>query len=125
MRRSLNRGLGPPQRAVGLPISLLKKETEELLGFAGIRHPRASYITAEGWMSREIEVANARMAAVSVIEGDEEDLGIWSDEDLVVELALPVSKADTYGRGKPRRLRCSCRATSFSQCAARVLLEHI
>ena len=43
IRRSLNRGLGPPQRGLELPISLLKKETEELLGFAGIRHQRASY----------------------------------------------------------------------------------
>ena len=62
-------------------------------------------------------MADARMATVSIIEGNEEDLGIWSDKDLVVELALPVSKADTYGRGKPRRLRCSCKEISFSRRA--------
>ena len=62
MRRGLNRGLGPPQRAVELPLSHLQEETDQLRSRASIEQPKASYVTAVGWMSREIEVANAKMA---------------------------------------------------------------
>ena len=69
-------------------------------------------------MSRQIAVTNARMAAGQVIVGDEQDLGIWDDEDSVVELVLPVFKSDTFSKGKPRRLLRSGKETGFSCCAS-------
>jgi len=118
-RRSVLRGLGPPTRATELPLELLGDETPEILEVADILHPRASYVVAEGWMTREIEVANSRLACAKIITPDS------GNQTLVVELCLPVSKADTRGFGKARRLRCCCGELEEEDCAAHVLAQHI
>ena len=67
----------------------------------------ASYVVAEAWLLREIEIANAELGDVRDVsdEAETED----ADHRLrVVELSLPVSKADYRGRGPRRRLRCEC-----------------
>ena len=40
----------------------------------------------------------------------------------MMELCLPVSKADTEGKGTKRRLRCTCGGRAPMNCAACALL---
>ena len=125
-RRALLRGLGPAKKATGLPL--------ELLYFAPVPPPPAgpgdlpsalsSYLVAEGWLLREIELANSKLGHVRVISPADLSEDDWALGYLVMELFLPVSKSDVRGTGAARRLRCDCAWGTDSRffCAAHSLL---
>jgi len=69
-RRSVNRGLGPPQRAGELRLEEVRVEDEgyssgdeesedEDKDETSLANPGRSYVVSEGWLLREIEQANA------------------------------------------------------------------
>ena len=61
--------------------------------------PRNCLVAAAWWMLRETEVANARLA----------DLTIDLLDVPVASLTLPVSKADQEAQGTKRKHACACR----------------
>ena len=108
----------------------------------GLVDPGPSYVAAESYLMRELEVANTELGQVAFYwerepdhTSDSDDLGMEaagmpppvsssSDEesgDLVAELCLPVSKTDYKGTGARRRLRCNCKGVGRSRCAPHVL----
>ena len=108
-RRSVLRGLGPPSRAAELPRNLVVASVVPAAdrGAEDVVDGLASYVVAEAWLLREIEIANSELADVRDVS--EEAAADDSEHQLrVVELSLPVSKADYRGRGARRRLRCEC-----------------
>ena len=142
-RRSVTRGLGPPQRAEELPLEdTLVDIADEVDDPEGLVDPGPSYVIAESYLMREIEVANTELGHVAFYwerdpdhAGEFDDLGMedaWApppvsnstDEesgDLVAELCLPVSKTDYRGTGARRRLRCNCKGVGQNRCAPHVL----
>ena len=77
--------------------------------------PFCTYVVANRWLLREVEVAGARLAHASI-----------SQDERVASLLLPVSKADVGGHGVERKLRCSCRGSDRdSTCPVHTLLLQI
>ena len=117
-KRALRRGAGPPNKAAELRLEDIEVERVDLRGEAAgdLRWPYRAYVVANRWLLRELELAGTRLAHVS-----------FSTEERVVTLFLPVSKADTGGLGRERRLRCCCAPNGPEErsCPYHVLRAHV
>jgi len=66
-RRSITRGIGPPHRAAELRLSdtlIIIIIPSDEGGEEELKNPTLSYVVAEGWLLREIEVANSEVGHV-------------------------------------------------------------
>eukprot|EP00971_Amphidinium_carterae_P195796 3885256-Amphidinium_carterae.1 len=115
-KRSVNRGLGPPDRAPELPLAELPDFNPELVHEAHGEPADAwtSYVVAFRWLLREIEVVALTVEDVS-FDGD------------VVSLDVKLSKNDASGLGTKRKWKCTCRAGSLDEmaCPYHVLERHL
>jgi len=122
-RRSVLRGIGPAEKAAELQLRLLLIATPHDCPLGGtLQNPLGSYVVAEAWPLREIELANIRIADVRNVT-EEESVEEEEDPELVMELCLPISKADHRGTGAKRRLRCECASNGKYLCGPHALLE--
>ena len=71
-RRSLLRGIGPAEKATELPlrIVLIRSPPDCPLGEV-LQSPLGSYVVAEAWLLRGIELANIRIADVKNVTTEE------------------------------------------------------
>ena len=117
-RRACLRGVGPAHRVEGLPLARLHELPDDPAPWAigGPRAPKRAIILGSWWLTREIELANARAAHVQ-FAGD--------PIDLIAAWALPVSKADQEARGRERRHGCTCGRGQFAaMCPAHLMWRH-
>ena len=101
-RRSLDRGKGPPCKAAEFRFEQMLAPNdvpEDPVAFSA----RASYVVAQRWRLREIELANLDMDDVWFESVDER--GSATER---AALSLPVSKSDTHGAGAVRKLGHTC-----------------
>ena len=98
-RRALRRGVGPRSKAAELRLEWIAAEAASLRGASAkeLFWPFVTYVAANRWLLREIEVANAKLGHLG-----------FDDANRIVSLFLPVSKTDSGGLGRERRLRCCC-----------------
>ena len=96
--RSLDRGIGPPQRAVVIPVGdlaqLLPGRPEDRAGRP--QRAGAALVISCWWMLREAELLELKVSSAVI-----------SEDGHVAELRLGVTKADTAGNGARRPLRCT------------------
>ena len=139
-KRSVLRGLGPSKKAAELQLSEMRMDAGPTPDDPkALADPVSCYICAEGYLLREIEVANMEVGHLTPdheqfagvlldAAGDAPRFGWKEDEPgsgLIMEARLPVSKTDVRGMGASRRLRCCCHEVGQSdKCAAHVLLRH-
>ena len=102
--RACMRGLGPPQRAPEVRISLVAR-TEDPVFQPGVpggpRRPRRAFVVAMWWLLREIELAALTLHVSSV--------KVWMMEGRRrATLFLPLTKKDQQGRGAARTWSCIC-----------------
>ena len=73
-RRSLLRGIGPADKAAELQLRVVRIPfpADDTLGEL-LQNPLGSYVVAEAWLLREIELANIRIADVFDVTGEEEE----------------------------------------------------
>ena len=100
-KRSVSRGIGPPDKAAELKFEHMVPGAASLQGPnpGDVSAPFRAYVVANRWLEREIEVSAHRLAHVTL-----------HLEERVAELRLPVSKNDSGGAGTSRKLRCTCGA---------------
>ena len=125
-RRGIDRGKGPPSKAAELKMEDLLAEGQADSG--PVFAPRASYITAQRWLLREIELANLDMDDAWIEQSDEKG----RQRERAV-LSLPVSKTDTHGAGAIRKLAHTCGPevggpmanTEYTTCPVCTLKSHV
>ena len=109
---SLNRGIGPPQKAAELRDSEVRFEDHPLKSACqDVRSddsdvaaaPLESWLVASGFLLREIETA---ALAVAHVELEAKSAALW----------LPASKEDAQGTGVRRTLACWCREADSIAC---------
>ena len=111
-KRALLRGRGPKNKAAELRFQDLVLRGDFP---SALRWRFRTYVVANRWLLREVEVAGARLAHGSI-----------SQDERVASLFLPVSKADVGGHGVERKLRCFCRGSDRdSTCPVHTLLSQI
>ena len=104
--RACMRGLGPPQRAPEVRISLVARAEDPVFQPGvpgGPRRPRRAFVVAMWWLLREIELAALTLHVSSV--------KVWTMEGRRrATLFLPLTKKDQQGRGAARTWACICGA---------------
>ena len=116
-KTSVNRAKGPPKKAPELELKNCINRDVEGCGANDVLHPWASYVTANAWLLREIELAHVTLGDVSSLKRNGKT---W------VQLQLPVSKNDSHGTGCARALpHAGCSSGPFSDdpCPACAVLE--
>ena len=112
--RSCSRGLGPPHRVQGLPIHVLARLPQDDVPVhpEGPRAPVRAMLAGSWWLTREIELSNARAAMVVFRQ----------ETSLTAEWNLPASETDPLALGATRLHGCCCHLHSWkSACPAHVL----
>ena len=102
--RGCNRGLGPPERAPEVRLSLLAITPNWVFApsvTGGPRRPRRSWTVAMFWLLREIELASLTIHPTST--------RCWKQAGRRrATLFLPITKMDQQGKGAARSWSCMC-----------------
>lgn len=115
--RSCERGMGPARKVSGLPMSRLAGLPDDDGPWAaqGPLAPKRVIIAGAWWLTREIEISNAR-AALVCFSG--------SGSSLTASWCLPASKTDAQAFGTERTHGCWCGVGVLGDlCPAHVLLQ--
>ena len=102
--RGCTRGMGPPDRAPEVRVSLVAITPDpEFVGVTtgGPRRPRRAWVVAMFWLLREIELASLTLHPSSV--------RCWKQRGRRrATLFLPITKKDQMGKGAARTWSCLC-----------------
>ncbi len=112
VKRSCDRGLGPPRQADALPLAALSATGSYAGGV--LANATAAILTGAWWMLREIELANLTGADVSICAG--RGCG-------VAAVLVSASKTDWRAKGLTRRHGCACPSILCPVRAVRTLLR--
>ena len=115
-KRSCQRGLGGPQRALPLPFRRLGELPggwEPWVG-NGPMGPRNLVVLGAWFMMREVEAANALSKDVTIHISQGKPRVTWS---------LPASKSDQRATGTTRSHGCSCQEVPLPTCPAHAAWE--
>ena len=119
-KRSCNRGLGGPVRAMSLPfarLALLPEEPDPW-NAGGPVGPRNAMVAGSWFLARELELSSAPASTVV--------MHTLAVAPLSVSWALPASKTDVVARGTVRRHGCACvEAVVTGKCRAHALWDQL
>eukprot|EP00971_Amphidinium_carterae_P328433 6460311-Amphidinium_carterae.1 len=117
-RRSVLRGLGPPDRAAELPLASLPEQAASQRMPADDEPADAwtSCVVAFRWLLREIEITALKRKDVSL-----------DHSNATASLNIEVSKNDTSGIGAKRVWKCTCRSGDLERlaCPYHVLEKYV